>query len=274
MGTTQPKNIVSSQSESILLRANDLSVQILDSKIIHSIQLSLYPSTITGLVGPNGCGKTTLLRSICGYLTYSGTILLEEKEIRNWPRKKLTRKIAFVQQAPSLSFDFTVEELVLLGLLPSKALLEGISTEDRISMNTALQKVGLTGYASRIIQSLSGGERQRVFLAQAILQDSNLLLLDEPTSHLDVCHQYQFMGLMKELVDSGKTILAVFHDLELAARFSDQLLVLNHGHIVDAGTPKAVLTKELLAEVFHMRANVDMTSSGENKIHYESPLPI
>ncbi len=271
MDPTQAYNNVP-HSEPSLLEASDLSVQILDSRIIHSIRLSLRPNRITGLIGPNGCGKTTLLRAICGYLTYSGSVLLEGKEIRDWPRKELARKVSFLRQAPSLSFDFTVEELVLLGLLPRKSLLEGLSHEDQISMNTVLEKVGLSGFAKRAIQSLSGGERQRAYLAQALLQDSGLLLLDEPTSHLDVCHQYQFLELMKELAESGKTIFAVFHDLELAAKFSDQLLVLHHGQIVDTGIPGDVLKKELLAEVFHMHARVDRMPQGECKIHYEYPL--
>ena len=269
---TQLHGNVPSNPELPLLIIRDLSVQILNTTILHPIQFSLFPGTVTGLVGRNGCGKTTLLRAICGFLPYTGSILLEDTEIRKWPRKKLARKISFVRQAPSLSFDFTVEELVLLGLLPHKSLWEDISTQDRTSLEMALEQVSLSGFAKRSLRSLSGGERQRTYLAQAILQDSELLLLDEPTTHLDVCHQYQFLELMKGLTDRGKTVLAVFHDLEFAAKFSDQLLVLDKGHLVVTGPPKNVLNDGLLAEVFGMCASVNITRSGSCRITYESTL--
>lgn len=251
---------------------SDLSVQLSNTTIIHSIKFNLFPGTVTGLVGPNGCGKTTLMRAICGYLTYNGSILFKKTEICEWPQKKLARKISFVRQAPRLSFDFTVEELVLLGRLPHKSLLEGISRHDRNKLKTILEQVGLSGFEKRSLQSLSGGERQRAYLAQAIMQDSQLLLLDEPTAHLDVCHQYQFLELMRELKEQGKTVLAVFHDLELAAKFSDRLLVLHHGNLVATGSPKDILQDELLANVFRMRGRVAIAPDGECKITYDTPL--
>ena len=258
--------------DSPLLTVNDLSVELSNTIIVHSIKFSLFSGTVTGLVGPNGCGKTTLLRAVCGYLPYTGSILFEQKEICIWSQKELARKISFVRQAPRLSFEFTVEELVLLGLLPRKSLLEGVSRHDQSTLKIVLEQVGLSGFEKRSLQSLSGGERQRAYLAQAIMQDSELLLLDEPTTHLDVCHQYQFLELMKGLKNQGKTVLAVFHDLELAAKFSDFLLVLHHGHLVVTGTPKHILRDELLANVFRMRGRVGIAPNGECKITYDAPL--
>lgn len=272
MTVTQTNNNVPNTPAAPLLTVSDLSIQLLGTPIVHSLQFNLHPGTITGLVGPNGCGKTTLLRAICGYLPYSGSILLKEKEVSEWARRELARKISFVRQAPILSFDFTVKELVLLGLLPHKSLLERISRQDQESLNGVLEQIGLSGFSKRSVQSLSGGERQRAYLAQAILQDSALLLLDEPTAHLDISHQYQFLELLKDLVRKGKTILAVFHDLELAAKFSDRLLVLHQGHQINHGSPANILNDELLAHVFKMRASVGISQNGEHRITYVSPL--
>ncbi len=274
MTITRTNNNVPNTPATSLLAVRDLSIQLHGTPIVHSLQFNLYPRTITGLVGPNGCGKTTLLRAICGYLPYSGSILLKEKEVSEWPRRELARKISFVRQAPALSFDFTVKELVLLGLLPRKSLLEGISRQDHESLHEVLEQIGLSGFSKRSVQSLSGGERQRAYLAQAILQDSTLLLLDEPTAHLDINHQYQFLELLKDLVTQGKTILAVFHDLELAAKFSDHLLVLHQGHQFDHGPPSNILNDELLARVFKMRAHVRTNPGGEYRITYISSLKL
>lgn len=271
MKVTQENNNVPRKSQDALLGVRGLSVQIQDTTILDSIQFNLYPGTITGLVGPNGCGKTTLLRAICGYLPYTGSILLGEKEVCEWPKRELARKMSFVRQAPILSFDFTVEELVLLGLLPHKSLLKGITRQDRKSLSRVLEQIGLSGFSKRSVQSLSGGERQRAYLAQAVLQDSSLLLLDEPTAHLDISHQYQFLELLKNLVCKGKSILTVFHDLELALKFSDYLLVLHQGAQIDYG-PTSIMNDELLARVFNMRGRVRFTEGGECTIHYDSSI--
>jgi len=255
-----------------LVEVSDLSVQIQSNTIIRDVHFKLYPGTITGLIGPNGCGKTTLLRTICGYLPYQGSILLKNQRLTDWSRRQLAREVASVRQAPTLSFDFTVKEVVLLGLLPRKAWLEGVNDQDRTSLNTVLEQVGLSGFSERPLQSLSGGERQRAYLAQAILQDSELLLLDEPTSHLDICHQHQFLNLIKELAHKGKTVLAVFHDLGLATRFSDQLLVLHEGRLVAEGYPRSVLTEELLSEVFGMHARIAQYEHRQWEIVYERPV--
>lgn len=272
MKTTRKSGNVPKSCEVSLLNVSNLSVQILDTTVVHSLQFNLYPGTITGLIGPNGCGKTTLLRAICGYLPYSGSILLKEKEVSKWARRELARNISFVRQAPVLSFNFTVGELVLLGLLPHKSILEGTSRQDQESLTEVLEQIGLSGFSKRSIQSLSGGERQRAYLAQAILQGSALLILDEPTAHLDISHQYQFLELLQNLACKGKTILAVFHDLELASKFSDHLLVLHQGHQAIHGHPKNVLNDELLSKVFRMRGRVRLTQDEECRINFESSL--
>ncbi|MCY4001272.1 MAG: ABC transporter ATP-binding protein [Bacteroidetes bacterium] len=255
-----------------LLVGKDVSVQIQNTTILQEIQFTLTSGTITGLIGPNGCGKTTLLRAICGYLPYTGSIVLKNKEIIQWNKRMLARQVSFVRQAPWHSFDFTVEELVLLGLIPHKSLLQDITPKDHEFLNMALSDVGLSGYNQRSIRSLSGGERQRAYLAQAMVQNSHLLLLDEPTTHLDINHQYQFLELIKGLRKQGKTILAVFHDLELASKYSDHLIVLHQGCMVTSGSPTNVLDDKLLADVFRMNAKVHITADQGFTITYFGAL--
>ncbi len=257
-----------------MLKARDLRVRQRKRIILHGISFELTGGTLTGLVGPNGSGKTTLLRTICGFLPYTGLLRLLGREVRNWPTRDLARNLAVVRQASSLSFDFAVAEIVRLGLLPHKGLLEGHSKCDIERLHSALAQVDLEGFASRRMHSLSGGEQQRVYLAQALLQNANILLLDEPMTHLDVSHQYRFLHVIQELVDRGRCVVVVFHDLELAARFSDNMLVLQEGHLVAAGSPLKVLTQSLLSDVFRMRASVHVTESGQTGISYDCPTDL
>jgi len=260
------------QTHQFLLTGHDVCVKIQKNIILHKINFELQPSTITGLLGPNGCGKTTLLRAISGYIPYDGSILLKNKEISQWSSRDLARQLSFVRQSPQLPFHFTVEELVLLGLIPHKSLLQDITSNYRDLLKQALETVSLSNFEKRPLDTLSGGECQRAYLAQAILQDSDLLLFDEPTNHLDICHQYQLLEFTRHLTKTGKTILAVFHDIELASKFSDQLIILNDGELVVSGSPQMTITDELLADVFRMRAKITLDQNRDCRIHYESAL--
>ena len=251
-----------------MLEARGLSVARGTQTILHNLSFAIASGTLTGLIGPNGSGKTTLLRTISGYWPYQGSIQLSKREIARWSSRALARRLAVVRQAPRLSFDFSVAEIVLLGLLPHKAILQGYSKEDRGRMSKVLAKLELDGFASRQMHALSGGEQQRVYLAQALLQDADLLLLDEPTTHLDVHSQYNFLNAARELTRQGRTVLVVFHDLELAARFADNLLVLDEGHLVATGPANTVLSESLIKDVFQMRANLYTNDHGQLGITY------
>jgi iron complex transport system ATP-binding protein len=181
------------------------------------------------------------------------------------------RTLAFVRQARSLTFDFRVEEFVLLGRAPHRGWLEAYRSSDRERVRRVLAQVDLEGFASRSVLSLSGGEMQRVFLAQALVQDADLLLLDEPTAHLDVHYQFSFMEQVRAQVTEGRTVLAVGHDLELAARYADRLLLLDDGELRAQGPPAAVLTPDRIAEVFGMRAEVKRRPEGPLRIDYLGP---
>lgn len=255
-----------------LLTANRLQVSLSGKRILNDISFGVDGGTWTGLLGPNGSGKTTLLRCIAGLLEHEGTVSLDGRPIEEWPRRDLARRLAFVRQSHAISFDFRVVDLVLLGRAPHKSLLSVYDHTDEDRAQAALESVDLAGFAHRSFHSLSGGEQQRVFLAQALAQEADILILDEPTTYLDVHHQYEFMGHVRTLVESGKTVIGAVHDLELAARFSDRLLVLEEGRVAASGTPDEVLTRELLADVFRMDANVAPTSAGTLRIAYAGPI--
>ena len=255
-----------------MITAHQLRVALDGTTILHDLDFDVEAGTWVGLLGPNGSGKTTLLRTLSGILPHAGTLLLDERPLPAWKAPELARQVAFVRQATPLSFDFTVRELVLLGRSPHKGWLERYTGSDQERVVQALARVDMDGFAQRSVLSLSGGERQRVFLAQALAQESPLLLLDEPTTHLDVHHQFEFLNLVRDLVDAGRTAIAVFHDIELAARYADHLIVLKQGRIAADGPPQEVLTEALLASVFRMQARLNTTENGALRIEYLMPV--
>lgn len=255
-----------------LLAAHHLHVALDDQPILRDVSFDLEAGSRVGLLGPNGSGKTTLLRAINGVLPYEGRLQLGGREIQAWSPSALARRMAFVRQSPSLTFDFRVDELVLLGRAPHKSWLQSYSTQDRAMVHAALAQVDLDGFADRSVLSLSGGELQRVFLAQALVQEADLLLLDEPTSHLDVHYQFAFMEQVEALVDRGCAVFAVFHDLELAARHAERLMLLDKGRLVADGLPAEVLTPRRIADVFRMEATVNRAPDGTLRIDYHGQV--
>ena len=177
-----------------------------------------------------------------------------------------------MRQSHSIPFDFKVDELVLLGRSPHKNLLSSYDLSDAQLVRNALKLVDMSGFSSRSYSSLSGGEQQRVFLAQALVQEADILLLDEPTTYLDVHHQFEFLQHVRSLVDSGKTVIGAFHDLEMAARFCDHLIVFSDGTVAADGPPTEVLDSELLARVFRMNATVYLSENAALRIHFETAL--
>lgn len=239
--------------------------------ILRDVSFEVDRGQWVGILGPNGAGKTTLLRAIGSHVPFEGSIRLEGTPVEQMGAQARARILAFVRQARSLTFDFTVEEFVLLGRTPHRGWLHPYRASDRKRVREALAEVDLEGFEERSVLSLSGGEMQRVFLAQALVQDADLLLLDEPTAHLDVHYQFTFMEQVREQGGEGRTVLAVVHDLELAARYADRLLLLDEGRLRAEGPPASVLTPEQIADVFGMRAEVDHSPGGPLRIQYLGP---
>lgn len=254
------------------LSVDRLTVTFDGHTILRDVSFDVSAGRWVGVLGPNGAGKTTLLRAIGSHIPFDGDICLNGASVENMSAQDRARTLAFVRQARSLTFDFTVEEFVLLGRAPHRGWLQAYRASDRERVQEALARVDLDGFASRSVLSLSGGEMQRVFLAQALVQDAELLLLDEPTAHLDVHYQFSFMEQVRTQAAEGRTVLAVGHDLELAARYADRLLLLDEGTLVAEGPPASVLTPDRIAEVFGMRAKLDRHPDGTLRIDYLGPV--
>jgi iron complex transport system ATP-binding protein len=241
-----------------LLEGRNLTFAYDDRTVLKDATLALEPGELVALVGPNGAGKSTMLHVLLGLLAPSaGTVALEGRPLGGFSRREIARKVAFLPQEVRSDFAFTVRELVGMGRLPHLGRFRPEGPEDVLAIEAALDATGTRSFALRLASELSGGERQRVILARAIAQSTDVLLLDEPTSSLDVAHQLEVLDVLQGLVDRGKSVALAVHDLSLAARFADRIVVLYEGRVVAEGKPAEVVTEQLLERYFGIRARVD-----------------
>jgi iron complex transport system ATP-binding protein len=226
--------------------------------VLHQLSLTARPGRITGLIGPNGSGKTTVVRVASrGLRPLEGSVRVEGRDPYTIRARQAARLVAVVPQEIQPAFEYTVLEMVLMGRSPYRSAWGGEGPEDWPRTRRALAAAEVQHLADRFLGELSGGERQRVILAQALAQDSPVLLLDEPTTHLDVRHVVELLSLVRELARSEeKAVLAVFHDLNLASVYCDVLYAMAGGRVVASGPPGSVLTRDLVAEVFGIEAEV------------------
>lgn len=237
-----------------MLQVKNISFSVPDTQILHNLTFSIDQGKFVGIIGPNGSGKSTMLKIIYRHLKQtSGVVTLYEKDIVRFAQKKLAQEIAVVSQETPVLFDFTVKDLVMMGRTPYKKWLVNDNQEDFAIVEESMRLANVLHLESRSFSQLSGGEKKRVMLARALAQQANILILDEPTNHLDIEHQYQLMDLVKDL---PITIVAALHDLNLAAAYCDELLVMKDGALYMEGTPEQVLTEETLKQVFHVQAGV------------------
>lgn len=236
------------------LNVERLCVSFSDADIVKEVSVQVKNKQFVGLIGPNGCGKSTLLKSIYKVIKpREGEVFLDDINVIKANPKQVSRKLGVVGQFNELSFDFTVQEMVMMGRTPHKGLLETDSSEDYRIVEAALDKVNLASYAARSYNSLSGGEKQRVILARTLAQQPEFMILDEPTNHLDIKFQLQILSIVRKL-DIG--ILAALHDLTLAAEYCDYLYVMKEGRVVAKGEPEQILTKALIHQVFDVSCEI------------------
>ena len=233
--------------------------------ILEEVSFSVAKGDFFIVIGPNGSGKTTLMKLISGLLKHQkGHLKILNRPIRRYARKELARTIAFVPQTISIDFPFTVMEVVLMGRSPHLGMLGLEKEEDLKAAEQALVFTGVDHLANRKVDQLSGGEQQRVFIARAICQEPQIMLLDEPTASLDLAHQSRVMDLMEKLKkEKGVTIVMVSHDVNLAAMYGDRLVLLKQGQIISSGLPADVLTYRMLEEAYGCTLLVDESPIGK-----------
>jgi iron complex transport system ATP-binding protein len=234
---------------------------------LRDVSCTAAPARLVAVAGPNGSGKTTLVRALSGLVSpAAGEVLVEGKPIRQWPRGELARVLAVVPQREEIAFPLEVGETVMLGRYARLGPLAPPSRADRDAVAAALERCDIGGLAGRTIDSLSGGEWQRVRLARALAQEPRVLVLDEPTASLDVRHEMELLELVRTLVDGGMAGLVVTHELNLAARFADRIVLLDRGRVAADGPPADVLTRDTLSRVFQWPVAVTTWCDGSPQV--------
>jgi iron complex transport system ATP-binding protein len=246
----------------------DLEAGYGDAIIIPRLSLVIPPGKTTVIIGPNGCGKSTLLKTIGRILTpRSGDVLFDGESIRRQSPKTLARRMAILPQSPVAPEGLLVRELVAYGRYPHQKLMGGLSREDSSIIDWALEATGIVGLADRAVSELSGGQRQRVWIAMALAQRTDILILDEPTTFLDMANQLEILTLLRELNrESETTILIVMHELNNAIKFADHIVGMKAGRVVFDGSRKDVITKENLRLLYDIDVTLQMDEKGEYPI--------
>jgi iron complex transport system ATP-binding protein len=240
------------------LRADGVTLGYDGRDVVDHLELTVPDERLTVLVGPNACGKSTLLRGMSRLLRpRGGSVLLDGRAIHQQPTREVARTLGLLPQSPTAPDGIVVADLVSRGRQPHQHWWTPWSEEDETAVATALEQAGVTDLAEREVASLSGGQRQRVWVAMALAQRTDLLLLDEPTTYLDVAHQVEVLALLTRLVrEAGRTVVAVLHDLNQAARYADHLVAMRDGRVVAEGPPDDVVDAGLVLDVFGLNSKV------------------
>lgn len=241
-----------------ILRTEDLAISYGDVQIVEGLDLSIPSGKVTSIIGPNGCGKSTILKTMARMMKpKSGAVLLDGKAIHTQSTKEVAKKMAILPQSPEAPSGLTVAELVSFGRYPYQSGFGKLTPEDHKVVAWALKVTNMEDFRQRPIEALSGGQRQRVWIAMALAQETELLLLDEPTTYLDLAHQLEVLQLLDQLNrEQNRTIAMVIHDLNLAARFSDYMVAVRAGEVICEGPPQKVMTPAVLKKVFEIDAEI------------------
>ena len=251
-----------------MIEIRNLSVGYENTKVLQDINLKFHPGEITVLAGPNGCGKSTLLKSIVRIVPHSqGEILIDDVSNSQMSTKELAKKVAYLAQNKKAP-DISVMKMVLHGRFAHLSYPRKYRQQDLEIAKEAIRWAGLEKESEKNVSKLSGGMQQKAYLAMALAQDADTILLDEPTSYLDVAHQLRLMDLAKNLAKAGKAVVLVLHDLTQALQIADQMIVIKNGRILSRGTPKSVYEDQSLEEAFEVKIEKLETARGETVWHY------
>ncbi|MFS2108944.1 ABC transporter ATP-binding protein [Sphingomonas sp. Sphisp140] len=241
------------------IRLENVAVTLGNRIVVQDASTAFAPGTLTGIVGPNGAGKSTLARAMLALVPHKGLIQIDDSDVATLPRAELAKRVAYLPQGQTLHWPLTVERLVELGRLPHLAPMSRIGEADTASIERAMERADVLGLRDRIATELSGGERARVLLARALAVEATALIADEPLASLDPGHQIDVMELLQSEARAGGLVIAVLHDLTMAARYCDRLVLIDGGTVVAEGTPAEVLTPANLKSVYGIDARVELT---------------
>lgn len=253
-----------------MISCKNLKVGYEEKVIIENLSLNINKGEVVSIIGPNGCGKSTLLKTLSRIIKpMSGGIYIQNESIKNLKSKHISQKVCLLSQHNDAPGDLTVEELVYFGRIPHKKWYESKTKSDEEIVNWAIENTGLKRYKNTPINSLSGGERQRAYIAQALCQKPDILLLDEPTTYLDISYQLEVMELVREINEKFNiTIVMVLHELNQASKYSDRLVIMKDGEIVSDGCPREVINKETIKQVYKIECDIDNDPiSNKPRIH-------
>ncbi len=242
----------------VTLRLEQAGVTLGKRRVVQNASATFTPGTLTGIVGPNGAGKSTLARAMLALVPHSGRILVDDADVATMPRAELAKRVAYLPQGQTLHWPLTVERLVELGRLPHLAPMSRIAEADTAAIERAIARADVTALRDRPATELSGGERARALLARALAVEAPALIADEPLASLDPGHQIDVMALLQSEAHAGGLVIAVLHDLTMAARYCDRLVLIDGGTIVADGTPAEVLTPANLQSVYGIEAKVEL----------------
>lgn len=256
-----------------MIKCKNLSIAFQNKNIINHIDLHIKKGKITSIIGPNGCGKSTLLRGISGLnRKYSGDIFIDDMNLKKIPLNQLSKVLAILPQGATAPSDLKVKDLVAYGRFPYKNFFgrnlgDNKAMDDSLIIKNAMEKTNIYHLKDRFVNTLSGGERQRAWISMALCQEPSLLILDEPTTYLDISHQLEVMEIVKELKEKTNiTIVMVLHDMNHAIMYSDDIVILKDSKIYAMGEPNAVLNPKSLKEVFSVHAEYYYSKNNESKI--------
>lgn len=252
-----------------MLKLESMSIRYEDKSVVRDFSFEVLPGEVVSIIGPNGSGKSTILKGITGLIPCeSGQVFIGEEELRSLSIRDVSRLLSMLSQANSSPADMTVEELVTFGRMPHKKWYKQLDDEDYRIMEWALQLTGMARYRERLVYSLSGGEAQKAWLAMALAQCPKILLLDEPTTYLDIAHQLDVLELVRTLNrELQLTVVMVLHDLNHASTYSDKVCVVQQGNVKAYGPPQEVLTRELIREVYGVETDIEIKNNSNPRIH-------
>jgi iron complex transport system ATP-binding protein len=251
----------------VMVGIKGLSVRLGRRQVLEGVTATLAPGNLVGIIGPNGAGKSTLVRAMLGLTAHSaGSVTIDGQDMAALPPREMARRIAYLPQGQVLHWPLSVERLVALGRLPHLAPLSRIGEEDRAIVSAAMERADVAHLRHRNAIELSGGERARVLLARALAVGAAGLIADEPLASLDPGHQIDVMTLLKREARDGRLVVAVLHDLTMAARYCDRLILIDRGRLIADGTPAHVLTPQLLADVYGIVARVETDGASSTVI--------